>query len=132
MADRLTEAERAAIAAYDGPVERVAPGATGMEYGVSWRDGDRGMAWRILMRRRRFRSAELQAEVLALWRQGLSVPRISRAVGLAPSTVEERLRRAGVAPEGRIAGAAPEGRGAGATPEGRGAGAAPVGGKGAA
>jgi len=95
MADRLSEDERAAIAAYDGPVTRVAQGATGIDH-FEW---DPGAAWRRMLRKRRFEAAEVQARIVALAREGVSVARIARAVGLRPETVEARLRRAGIRAE---------------------------------
>jgi len=97
MADTLSEDERAAIAAFSGPVTRVPTGASGIDHGLSWRDSDAsGSAWRRMLRRRRFEAAELQARIVALYRDGATVAQIARAVGLKMATVEARLSRAGV------------------------------------
>jgi hypothetical protein len=100
MADTLSEDERAAIAAYDGPITRVAQGATGIDH-FEW---DQSAAWRRMLRRRRFEAAEVQARIVALAREGATLAEIARAVGLAPGTVAERLRRAGVGVGDGVAG----------------------------
>ncbi|MFP4045431.1 MAG: hypothetical protein ACLFTP_12860 [Rhodosalinus sp.] len=97
MSDRLTPEERAAIAAYEGPVTRVPRGASALDHGLSWRDSDAsGSAWRRMLRRRRFEAAELQARIVSLYRAGATLAEIARAVGLKPSTVDARLARAGI------------------------------------
>lgn len=100
MADRLSEDERAAIAAYDGPITRVPRGASGMAEGLSWVEADvAGAAWRRMLRKRKFGAAEVQARIVRLAREGATLAEIARAVGLRAETVEARLRRAGIRAE---------------------------------
>lgn len=94
MADILSEEEIEAIAAYDGPVQYIRRGKSGIPLdSVSWMEGNRRYYHKVMREKKFVLSRERDEIIREMHAEGKTISDMARATGLTRKSVKARLER---------------------------------------